>query len=178
MNNAAVFSLALVLGSLTVTAQGFAQTLSGPRMNGASTMSAGCPVGMQAQHDIAGGDLVAINGDRPKGVGQQLHITLTNSKSAEIAGIKITVHGSAANRSLLPTDVAEADALGAKKTIYLKMTVGAKKDASTDLWVSGLTAVTLIDVDTVTYADGSNWRSSALESCHFGPDHVMLISSR
>jgi hypothetical protein len=178
MNDAAAFSLALVLGSLTVTAQGFGQTLSRPKLNGPPAISTSCPVAMQAQHEIAGGDLVAINGDRPKGIGQQLHITLTNSKSAEIAGIKITVHGSAAKGSLLPTNVAEADSLGAKKTIRLKMTVGAKKDASTDLWVSGLTAVTLIDVDTVTYADGSNWRSSALESCHFGPDHVMLISSR
>ena len=121
---------------------------------------------------------VAIDKAPPKGIGQQLHIALTNSKSEEITGIKITVYGSSGKGSLLSARVADANSPEATKTFDLKLTVGAKKDASTDLWVSGLTAVTHIDLDTVTYVDGSKWRSSALETCHFRPDAMMLISSR
>jgi hypothetical protein len=120
---------------------------------------------------------VAIDKARPKGIGQHLHMALANAKSEEITGIKITVHGSSGKGSVLSARVADANSPEATKTFDLKLTVGAKKDASTDLWVSGLTAVTHIDLDAVTYADGLNWRSSALETCQFRPG-AMLISSR
>ena len=178
MNTSFAFSLALVLGSLTFTSQGFGQLFGGPRINGVPLASTGCPVQMNAQHEWGLTAKVATDKAPPKGVGQQLHIALTNAKSEEITGIKITVHGSSGKGSLLSARAAEASSPEAMKTFDLKLTVGAKKDASTDLWVSGLTAVTHIDLDTVTYADGSKWRSSALETCHFQPDPVMLISSR
>ena len=179
MNTSLAFSLALVLGSLTFTSQGFGQVFSGgPRINGVPLASTGCPVQMNAQHESVFRDKVDIDKAWPKGIGQQLHIALTNAKSEEITGIKITVYGSSGKGSLLSARAAEANSPEATKTLDLKLTVGAKKDASTDLWVSGLTAVTHIDLDTVTYADGSKWRSSALETCHFRPDPVMLISSR
>jgi hypothetical protein len=179
MNTSFAFSLALVLGSLTFTPQGFGQVLSGgPRINGVPLASESCPVQMNAQHERGLTAKVATDKAPPKGIGQQLHIALTNAKSEEITGIKITVHGSTGKGSLLSARAAEANSPEATKTFDLKLTVGAKEDASTDLWVSGLTAVTHIDLDTVTYADGSNWRSSALETCQFRPDRAMLISSR
>jgi hypothetical protein len=175
MNTSFAFSLALVLGSLTFTSQGFGQVLSGPTINGRSLA---CPVGINTTFKSGLGDKVDTDNARPKKVGQRLHLALTNAKSEEITGIKITVHGSSGKGSLLSARAAEASSPEATKTFDLKLTVGAKKDASTDLWVSGLTAVTHIDLDAVTYVDGSNWRSSALETCHFMPDRAMLISSR
>ena len=179
MNTSFAFSLALVLGSLTFTSQGFGQVFSGgPRINGVPLASESCPVQMNARHEWGLTAKVATDKAPPKGIGQQLHIALTNAKSEEITGIKITVYGSSGKGSLLSARVADANSPEATKTFDLKLTVGAKEDASTDLWVSGLTAVTHIDLDTVTYVDGSKWSSSALETCHFKPDAMMLISKR
>jgi hypothetical protein len=180
-----VVSFAIVLGSMTGPAQGFAQ--AGTHALNLHTLraSANCPVGLTAKRGIGYGGTLAIDGGQRKRFGQELQIRLTNWKSAEVAGIRITVHGFAGKVGLLSTNAVQADSpnsnkadpLEAKKTLDVQMTIGANKEFSTNLWLSGFTAISLIDINSVNYADGSTWHASAQETCHFAPEGTILISS-
>lgn len=143
----------------------------------------GCPVGLRAQREVTLGTVIVKNGQddqsRPKDeITQRLHMTLTNSNPHDIVGIQITVHGFPAKARLVPTVSAQSDASELKKTIALKINVGSNQNASTDLRLRAFTAVRLLDVDSVDYADGSSWHASAQQTCHVEPEGFMLVSSR
>jgi hypothetical protein len=128
---------------------------------------------------------MAIDGGRGNRVGQELQVRLTNRTSAEVVGIRITVQDFAGEGGLMPTDTAEADSLNsdgadpleAKKTFDVQMTTGASKEYSTKLWLNGFTAIGVIDINSITNANGSIWHSSARETCRFAPEGTMLIRS-
>jgi hypothetical protein len=173
MNRLAVPLIALIaLGPTTTRAQ-----LPQSAILYAHPDSSGCPVGLRAQRGSGAGTMIASN--RPQnGIEQQLHMTLTNSKSNTIVAIQITVHGFPAKARLVPTVSSASHASDLEKTINLNLTVEANQQASTDLRLRAFTAVSRLDVDSVDYADGSGWHASAQQSCHIEPDGFMLVSSR
>jgi hypothetical protein len=142
----------------------------------------GCPVGLRAQREVTLGTVIVKNGEddrsRPKDeITQRLHMTLTNSNPHDIVGMQITVHGFPAKARAVPTLSTESNAPELKQTIALKINVGSNQNASTDLRLRAFTAVRLLDVDSVDYADGSSWHASAHQGCHVEPDGFMLVSS-
>jgi hypothetical protein len=105
-------------------------------------------------------------------------MTLTNSNPHAIVGMQITVHGFPAKARVIPTLSTESDTSELKQTIDLKINVGSNQNASTDLRLRAFTAVRLLDVDSVDYADGSTWHASTHQTCHVEPDGFMLVSNR
>ena len=180
-----VASFAIVLGSLTASAQGLAQAGTEALSLHTLSASANCPVGLTAKRGIGQGGILAIDGGQRQRVGQELQVRLTNWRSAEVAGIRITVHGFSGKGGLLSTDSSMVDSLNsdnagpqeARKTFDLHMTIGANKESSTSLWLNRFTAISLIDINSITYANGLTWHSSAQETCHFAPEGATLISS-
>jgi hypothetical protein len=55
--------------------------------------------------------------------------------------------------------------------------VKGNRPITTDLSLSHFTAVTSIDLDSITYADGSTWRSASAGACSVVPDKRMLIAA-
>jgi hypothetical protein len=58
----------------------------------------------------------------------------------------------------------------------VEFTAGDNKDVFADLWVPGMTAVHSIELNSVTYADGSAWKLPAGPACRTIPDPMMLVS--
>jgi hypothetical protein len=146
----------------------------------------GCPVGVRAQREVTLGTVIVKDGQdgqdgrsRPENeITQRLHMTLSNSNPHAIVGMQITVHGFPAKARVVPTVSAQSDRSELEKTIDLKINVGSNQNASTDLRLRAFTAVRLLNVDSVDYADGSSWHASAQQTCHVEPDGFMLVSSR
>jgi hypothetical protein len=136
-----------------------------------------CPVFMRAQH-AADGDLLAVNSSHPKGIGQSLHLTVTSSDSRRIASATVTVRGLVPKGRVTQTLASQDDAFDAEKTMDIKFSAEPGKDASGDIWVPGLSAVMTIDLQSVTFTDGSTWKLPAERTCRTFPDPVMLISGR
>jgi hypothetical protein len=140
-------------------------------------ITVGCPVGLRAQQTADGGLLAARN--RPtKGTGQGLHLTLTNPDSRQITAAQVTVRGLTAKARVTQTISPQDESSQATKTMEVKFSAGPNNAVSADLWVPGLTAVLAIDLDSVTYADGSSWKLDATTACRTVPDKIMLIGNR
>jgi hypothetical protein len=176
MNRVPAVSLVLLFGSMTVTAQSLVLDRQPAVLNGVP-MSSDCPIGMRVEQQGAGEQMLRANSDRPKGIAQQLQVIMSNSSSLGIVGARITAHGFAAKTHSLPAQYPRTGSPELTKTVDLKLTMSSGS-AYSDIRLPGFTAVSVIDLDSVTYADGSTWHSSAGKTCHAVPDRMMLISSR
>jgi hypothetical protein len=152
------------------------------------TPEASCPIGMQARHGaglpVAMSAGPSINGSpidpnspafAPERA-QRIHLTMTNLLSREIVSAQFVVHGySNKGRALdLANSSPEPDLV---KTVDVVLDVKGKSEASSDLSLSRFTAVTSIDLNSITYADGNTWHTPSSEACSITPDLIMLVAS-
>jgi hypothetical protein len=173
-------SIAVVLGSMTSLAQSTGRNVSQPAIAGMVPGSASCPVEIRAQKDSDVGQLQQVPAKRTQNPGpsQNLHLTLTNSTYSEILGVRVTAYGLNANGQLTPAKMASSSSSAIDKSFDLKVKVSPKSVGSVDLVLTGFTAVTFLNVDSIRYAGGSTWQPTAQHMCHVVPDGTMLISSR
>ena len=177
MKTASAFSLALFLGSITLLASSSAPKSKQPAAAHPAPVSLGCPIHMQAQRQAGQGASAYVDNGR-KGPVQSLHLILNNPRYAEIVEVRMTAHGLNAKGRLSPAQTAAADSSEIKKTIDLKLKIAGNSQASADLVLPTFTSVRSVDLDSVRYADGATWRSSAGHTCQVYPDATMLISKR
>lgn len=181
MKLAGAFSLALVLGSMTVLAQNSGRDTRKPAVARVEPGSANCPIEMRAQKQSGLSQLRRVApGTRPLPPmpAQNLHLTLTNSTFSQIVGVRITAYGLNSKGQLAPARTTTDDSSAIKKTLDLKLKVDPKSDVSTNILLTGFTSITYINVDSIRYAGGSTWAPSSAHTCHVVPDGTMLISSR
>jgi hypothetical protein len=141
---------------------------------------ADCPVGLYVNHGTFYLERKVVfgpsYGDVPPEVRYQLiHLTMTNFLSQDIAGAQITVHGYSDKWRVIPLSN-ESPAPDLAKTVDVALNVKGNGHASSELSFSRLTAVTAIDVNSVTYADGSTWHTPSPGACSVAPDGFMLVS--
>jgi hypothetical protein len=101
---------------------------------------------------------------------------MTNLLSREIVSAQFVVHGySNKGRAMnLANSSSEPDLA---KTVDVVLDVKGKSEASSDLSLSRFTAVTSIDLNSITYADGNTWSTPSAEACSVTPDSIMLVAS-
>jgi hypothetical protein len=192
MTRAAVLA-AFLLSSLTLAAQ------SGSTAGAASSQAAshelrstsggtitvlptvaGCPIGMQASQGVWDHTIRIREGDKERGLqpfGQKISLTLKDPRHARITAATVRVHGLTGKNRMLQTG-SEAGTPDAVTTIRLSFGPQGDAGVTGDLWVPGFTAVTLIELQEVSYSDGSTWKVSGTDICHVQPDPLMLISNR
>jgi hypothetical protein len=179
MKPTAILPLAIVL----IAAGAAAQTLS-PRTLWQEPLSqdaTACPVGLEANHGSSYLARKTINGrDSDPGMtgqepGQRIRLKMTNQRLQDIASLEITVHGLSNRWRTIPLSTAPYKADLFKK-LHLVLAVKPNANASSDLALNRFTTVTAIDLDAVTYADGSVWRASSPHSCTVVPSALMLAS--
>jgi hypothetical protein len=136
----------------------------------------GCPVSMNAMH-APGGDRIEVNGVRRKGLSQRLHLTVTNPDSKHIVTANVTVRGFTA-RGRIVQAMYDEDSSDAAKTLDLRFPAQPGKEISADLEVPGLSAVTEIELNSVTFSDGFVWKLAAFTACRSWVDGLMLVGSQ
>jgi hypothetical protein len=192
MKRAAVLTFALLLGSIALAAQTARQDQTSfgvSRMEGLSAVSTinpyiniGCPISLRALHG-ASGDMLKVDRSRPQGIAQLIHLILTNLDSRRIVAARVRVHGITGKGHITQTK-SSRDESDASANLVVRFpdgpeqSAGPGKDVSGDLWVPGMTAVLSIDLNSVTFADGSTWSFAGREACHVAPDKLMLIAGR
>jgi hypothetical protein len=173
MKCAATVCLALLLTSIPMVGQRLASTQLTSHTVPAEAR--GCPVSMHAQH-LADGGLLRTSGPA-KGVGQSLHISLADNHTRQVVAATITIHGYSDKGRI--TQAASGD-VGADlaRTVVVPFAAASTETTSGDIWVSGMTAVENIDLDSVTYTDGSVWKIASQPACEVALDPLMLIAGR
>jgi hypothetical protein len=135
-----------------------------------------CPISLHAQQSSAATRReVGSDVPRPKGIAQSLHLIVANPDSRRIVQANVTVRGFADKARIVQT-MSSSDSPDAAKTMDVRFPAGSGKEFSADLRVPGLTAVSAIDLNSVTYADGSIWKLAAGSSCRSWINGLMLVS--
>ena len=165
--------LAVALSPVAMAAQS-----AGPSQATVLTISpaaTGCPVSLRAQHK-ADGSMVQVDNTHPRGIGQWLHLVLEDRSASPPAKATVTVHGYSDKARI--TQAAGGDGADAVKTLTVTFAPLDDRSVAGDLWAPGMTAVTRIDLDSVTYADGTMSSFAARQGCNVTPDPFMLVADR
>lgn len=181
-------SFAFLISSIALSAQNATYSVAG--MEGLSqsgpsnqitvlpstVIPQGCPVSLRAQHGASGGTLLADR-NRPKGLAQFLHLTLYNPAGQQIVSARVKVHGlsGVGHTTQAVSDTMKPDAT---QSLVVHFSPDSAKTVTGDLWVPAMTAVLTIDLNSVTFADGSTRTFTQRDRCHVAPDLKMLIAGR
>lgn len=142
-----------------------------------SPMIGTCPISLHAQQSSAASRREVGGGDaHPQGVAQSLHLSVTNPDSRRVVAATVTVRGFA-NKGRLVQVLSTQSGSDAAKTMDVRFSPVSGGDVSADLRVPGLSAVSEVDLKSVTYSDGSVWKLAAGASCRSWIDGLMLVSN-
>ena len=145
-----------------------------------------CPVGLEVKH--ATGLPTAIGAEAPSINGKALpygqvrlsvqnlgiRLILTNLSPQSIVSAQVVVHGFSNKWRYVPLSGADPDLA---TPVDVALDVKGNGQASHNLSLSRFTAITAVDVNEITYADGSAWRTSSPGACSASPDLFMLVNA-
>jgi len=151
-----------------------------------------CPIGIQAQ-PTPGLTQMVVHGTPPSRdysnrtdypSQQSLRFLLTNPRALGITAIEVTAHGLRPGGYLEPTSSITGGPISGPtsgqdkldKHVTLQLAVAPGKRASSDVRFDGFTSIRSLDLESVTYADGSAWHATAARTCHFEPSRLMLVA--
>ncbi len=143
-----------------------------------------CPVSLQAKHGSGSGlvmvrrrqapDLEPEDGTRPA---QNIHLILGKSATEKrIASVTVSARGlSPRGRieraiSVPPSDV--------RRTLESAVSTDSDGTLFAEITLPGFTVVTSIKLESIHFADGSNWDLSGRKTCSVAPDPFMLIGAQ
>jgi hypothetical protein len=142
----------------------------------------GCPIGLQVNHgsfflqrkvEYGPG---SNDGIPFTGAVQRIHLIMTNPNPREIVKVQLTVHGYSDKWKAIPL-VRASSAPDLAKEVTVVLGIKGNGHASSDLSLNSFTAVTSVDVDSLTYSDGSAWHSTSRGACSVAPSPMMLVSA-
>ena len=137
------------------------------------TANQSCPVDLTAQHAAAGG-LVATNRNarRP---GQSYRLTFSPGDARGISQAKVTLHG-LSGAQVLPA-AAEKPRRDATESFNLSPSSDRRHLFHSMIYTDKLTGVLWVELNELTYADGTQWHESATATCRVAPNGFMLVAS-
>jgi hypothetical protein len=107
---------------------------------------------------------------------QWFDLRMTNFLPHEIVNAEITVHGFGHNGGIIGLLLTPPPNLA--KTMDVALEVKGNSSASRELSFAHFSAIQTIDVNSVTYADGSTWHASSPGACSVAPSLIMLVSAQ
>jgi hypothetical protein len=131
-----------------------------------------CPVSLRARQSAAALQR-EVSASRPKGIAQLLHLTIPGAEAKRVMTASVTVHGFSGSLRMMEVAGTGSES-DAARTLEVRFSPGGG-EVSADIWAPGLTAVRSIDLNSVTYSDGSTWKLAAGSSCSSLVDGMMLI---
>jgi negative regulator of sigma E activity len=177
MNRTRALSLLFFLGSTafsqTTGKQAAPESLL--KQFSSAALQANCPIqvkaGLYLTGEVPGAE--PIENGRTTERRQRIHITLANPES-EVALVQLTVYGFPVGVRVDPA-VAYASHEGSpvvhnnpaeiQKTIVFDRAVAAGQSTSIDISVRDFSIVSSIDLNSVTYSDGSSWHPANHKYC-------------
>ncbi|HUB30636.1 MAG TPA: hypothetical protein VL967_13105 [Terracidiphilus sp.] len=140
-----------------------------------------CPVAMRARHDfffqkeLTTGAKPNERGYEPYAAATtQLRLTLTDFNHRRIQTANVTVRGTNGVGRLVPVDAGKPSP-NVTRTMNLSFEPGDDSGVDAYLALRGFTTVNAIVLNSLTYADGSTWKTIDAGACQVAPDGFMLV---
>lgn len=186
MRRVALLPFALVLSMIPLAAQapGGAATAGMEPLNGNGKLTIvvlppaapACPVQMHALQGPGGGLLAARNSPRIDGPSQRIHLVLATGKAGPVASAKVTVQGLSGKNRAVETLSTTGPIPDRTQTLNVSFTAEDLKSVAADLTLRGFTAVLSIQLNEITYADGSSWKVADAQTCSVAPDRLVRVA--
>lgn len=174
-----VVSLVLLFGSMTIAAQNATQNQTQTSVYRMPITSGGCPVSLRALHGSSG-NMLKVDKNRPAGIAQLLHLIVSNPDSRQIVAARVRVRGlSGKGRMTQTANQDRGQGTGdVSRSLVARFSSGADKEISSDVWVAGMSAVLEVELNSVTFADGTTRKFAGVEACRIAPEPLMLVADR
>jgi len=140
----------------------------------------GCPVSMEATR-LGGVDMVKVRGIEEREPAQRIRLTLHDrTNPARILGARVAVRGTDGKprmSTLASTLENSTNRAGeVTKTVTLNFNDRGENWAAADLLLRGLTSVSRVKLESLTYEDGTTWQPEQGSSCSVVPSPLMLVA--
>jgi hypothetical protein len=172
-------SFLLLFSSLTLAGQNQGKTDAPTLIFNGNTIGNVCPIGMRASQGVWDHSIKVRQGEKESSVqpfGQRILLSLEDTHPDPIISATVRVHGLTGKNRILQTGEANADGDATK---LMRITFGSNGTGgvSSDVYVSGFTSVSSIELLEISYADGKTWRIAGSSVCRVAPDPMMLIAN-
>jgi hypothetical protein len=172
MKPASFLPLAIMLATTSMLGQSFTVP---PRIDPSK-----CPVGLKVERS---GGLFAYKNAKSGPADdvaspsseQRFDFKMTNFLPHEIVNAEITAHGLSYKWRIIPVSAPTPDIW---KTLDVALDVKGNSSASRELSFDHFSTISTIDVNSVTYADGSTWHAPSPGACSVAPSLIMRISAQ
>ena len=137
----------------------------------------GCPVGLRALQG-SGAGLVKVRGSfapGPQVPTQHIHFVVADPHAT---GARVRVFGHSDREHLEQTRLSNFEMHELGRTVDVTLSAENDTEAAADLVLPGFTSVQSIELESITYQDGSIWNLGTGQSCQIAPDPLMLIADR
>lgn len=138
-----------------------------------------CPINMHVGQGI-GGAMLAVdeNGVKRLVFAPRLRLFLndlrSDKSSQRIVSAAVTVHGSNGKPTLRPIN-SQTKPSDRELSLTVSLAEWGEPGVSGDFRLPGFISADRIDLQSITYEDGSIWKLSGGESCRVAPDPIMLV---
>ena len=136
---------------------------------------AGCPVGFGARHAGQGG-LVNVGPASARHREQGYRITFAPGQGRPIAQARITLRG-VSGPHVMAAGEAPASGADAAQSFNVVPSSGSKGLLHSTVFTDKLTGVQWVELNDLTYADGTSWHATAATPCRIAPDGYMLVTA-
>ena len=141
-----------------------------------SYLTGACPVGLQAQRK-GSTSMVVVDGKLRRQTGPTVRLTVNNLQGKDIVGATVRVLGYSARPQLfLVQPVSSAAEM--TKTVALKLDAAKGKNGEADVTAEKFGSISRIYLESLQYADGTEWSSNKEQSCYVEPDRLVLVADR
>jgi hypothetical protein len=143
-----------------------------------------CPVGMQVTHSGRFAERNAKSGPAddviPSIPEQRINLRMINLLPRDIVNAEITARGFSHDwRAIFLSDTPGVQQTpGLAKTVDVALDVKGNSSASRELSFAHFSVIRTIEVNSVTYADGSTWHASSPGACSVAPSLIMPVSAQ
>ena len=171
--------LSILLISLSSTAQTPKQSPVKPILILQSPESSSCPISMRVRHGRGDGLIQVGDGKRADVPGSRLRLDLAAAGHASaITQATVTVHGLNGKVSAVPLVPARDQSAEVSRTITVSFAADVDDSFFSEIVLPGFVSPRLVELQSVTYADGSSWKLTGHEGCRAAPDPLVLIAGQ
>ena len=132
-----------------------------------------CPVSFAVEQRTAG-QVYRVGDHRSAGSSQYLEITVTPPEQKRILSAEISVRGTDGSLHALLVGRSAGDV---EKTFHLRREADRLSYRQFGVWVEGMSSVRWVDLQSVTFADGTTLRSPGPADCRTEPNRLLLVGA-
>lgn len=135
-----------------------------------------CPVGFSARHANVGALLNVSPATKPRGPAYNLRFVPRDGGA--ITQVRITLHGISGHHVIPAGNGPHAASNETSEAFTLPLSSNGRDLFTSVVYPGKLTGVTSVELNELTYADGTKWHETADARCEIAPNGYMLVAGR